>query len=796
MKKLLLLLLFFISFMGAIVAQNNYSFTGKVTDENNQPLSDINVIADGGKVYDITDAKGNFELSLTKGFHEIEVKALGFQTIRTSITLNGPLRKNFVVKASFEGLDEVVVEADTKEEKVEAQAITIENISIDQVESKINVITDEIEKVSGVRVRRSGSLGDNAQVTLNGLSGNAVRFFVDGIPFEFLYPGQNIANVPIADIEDVEIYKGVLPSELSADALGGGINLVTKRKDSDKLKVSYSFGSFNTHRGSVYANIADKKSNFINFVAGIDYSDNDYTFVAPAAIANPFVNDQTGSSLIQIGNFRVRRFHDRYRQQYSGITIGTYSKKWADEVSIRINYQNSFKEVNNSFDINDIAVGEAEDSRENVALIAKYKKALFNNHWKISATASYSEEMQTFKDTSRNIYNWLGQVIGRRSVRGGEFSPGDFALSDNDTKNISSRISSELNITKHHYLIHSLIYNNQKRERIIVNNVRGQIDLPDQEIDKLIGAMEFRGDMFNKTLDYFAGGKFYHYKASLAGDNNNALFNVDGDFGGWFAGLKYKPFRNLTLRGSYERAFLIPTIFQLAGNFPNLDPNPELEPEESDNINVGLVFKKRFRNNFKFKSRISGYYRFRRDELFIRVESSTQRYVNIFDTKTRGIEGDFEFHLFDKFKLKADVTLQEKILDALNEKVVDDNDTFNVGLPIPNTPNFFYNVELTYTPKPIFNKKVKTSFYSLLNYTDTFNFLFLGGSDTEENNPSRFIFEQYRWDAGFSVKLLKQNITAAFNVRNITNEALFDNFGIPRASRSFDVKLIYQLNKF
>ena len=45
--------------------------------------------------------------------------------------------------------------------------------------------------------------------------------------------------------ERVEVYKGVLPVNLGADALGGAVNIVSRR-DANYLDATYSFGSFNT----------------------------------------------------------------------------------------------------------------------------------------------------------------------------------------------------------------------------------------------------------------------------------------------------------------------------------------------------------------------------------------------------------------------------------------------------------------------------------------------------------------------------------------------------------------------
>ena len=61
--------------------------------------------------------------------------------------------------------------------------------------------------------------------------------------------------------ERVEVYKGVLPVNLGADALGGAVNIVSRR-DANYLDATYSFGSFNTHKVSVNGAYTHLKTGF------------------------------------------------------------------------------------------------------------------------------------------------------------------------------------------------------------------------------------------------------------------------------------------------------------------------------------------------------------------------------------------------------------------------------------------------------------------------------------------------------------------------------------------------------
>ena len=98
----------------------------------------------------------------------------------------------------------------------------------------------------------SGGMGSDAQLTLDGFSGKHVKVFIDGVPQEGTGTALDINNLPVNFAERIEVYKGVVPVGFGSDALGGVINIVTKkRRHGWSLDASYSYGSFNTHKSYV-----------------------------------------------------------------------------------------------------------------------------------------------------------------------------------------------------------------------------------------------------------------------------------------------------------------------------------------------------------------------------------------------------------------------------------------------------------------------------------------------------------------------------------------------------------------
>lgn len=87
-----------------------------------------------------------------------------------------------------------------------------------------------IEGEAGVRVRSAGGLGQWSGALLRGAAPAQVAILIDGVPLLRGGLGAvNLSQLPVDGVERVEIFRGVPPLELGPDAVGGAINLVTRR---------------------------------------------------------------------------------------------------------------------------------------------------------------------------------------------------------------------------------------------------------------------------------------------------------------------------------------------------------------------------------------------------------------------------------------------------------------------------------------------------------------------------------------------------------------------------------------
>src|SRR5690606_1593015 len=127
-------------------------------------------------------------------------------------------------------LQEVTVVGKSETQQVREQTVRAVVVDTRAVSTQATTLTDLMNRSTGVRIRQNGGLGGRPEISINGFQGKAIKYFKDGIPLDYMGDGYNIASLPLEALERIEVYKGVLPVSLGADALGGAVNLVSAKR--------------------------------------------------------------------------------------------------------------------------------------------------------------------------------------------------------------------------------------------------------------------------------------------------------------------------------------------------------------------------------------------------------------------------------------------------------------------------------------------------------------------------------------------------------------------------------------
>jgi len=134
-----------------------------------------------------------------------------------------------------------------------APQTTVTSIDATQPSARLTSVADLLEGQSGVFVKSRGGLGSFTSVSIRGSADNEVAILVDGLPLTRATVGAiDLSALSVAGLERVEVWPGVPPIEFGADAVGGAINLVTRRgRLVPELRASVGGGSFGARAASV-----------------------------------------------------------------------------------------------------------------------------------------------------------------------------------------------------------------------------------------------------------------------------------------------------------------------------------------------------------------------------------------------------------------------------------------------------------------------------------------------------------------------------------------------------------------
>jgi vitamin B12 transporter len=158
--------------------------------------------------------------------------------------------------------------------------------------------TDALQQVAGVDVVQSGGQGGNAAIFLRGANSEHTLVLLDGI--ELNNPATanrsfNLANLTLENIERIEVIRGPQSTIYGSDAMGGVINLVSKKaKQGVHTQLTSEAGSYNTF--NQVADVAYGSEEF-DFSTGITRQDVGGISAASASLANKEQDDYQNTSL-------------------------------------------------------------------------------------------------------------------------------------------------------------------------------------------------------------------------------------------------------------------------------------------------------------------------------------------------------------------------------------------------------------------------------------------------------------------------------------------------------------------
>lgn len=140
-------------------------------------------------------------------------------------------------------------------------------------------VAELIATSPGVAVSQYGGLGQLATVSIRGASAAQVEVFLDGVPLNTAAGGGvDLSRIPRAWIERIEVVRGSEGAVYGVGALGGAVNIVTRRAVAGAWSAEASAGSFDTLAGSADLSIGGSGWSLLG-AAAIDYTGGRFTYL-------------------------------------------------------------------------------------------------------------------------------------------------------------------------------------------------------------------------------------------------------------------------------------------------------------------------------------------------------------------------------------------------------------------------------------------------------------------------------------------------------------------------------------
>ena len=175
-------------------------------------------------------------LSVPAGLVEITASKEGFASVTTSVRMVGGQEQRVVIELTPPpSLDEeVTVVASTRtERRIEDQAIRVEVVPQEEIDEKVFMTPGDISmmltETNGLRVQVTSPSAGAANVRVQGLRGRYTQILSDGLPLYGQAGSIGVLQIPPMDLGQVEVIKGVASALYGGSALGGVINLVSRR---------------------------------------------------------------------------------------------------------------------------------------------------------------------------------------------------------------------------------------------------------------------------------------------------------------------------------------------------------------------------------------------------------------------------------------------------------------------------------------------------------------------------------------------------------------------------------------
>ena len=767
--KTFLLLLLTTSFLWA---QNTAELSGKITDKATQkPLIGADIYLKELKKGTNADTQGNYHLKgIPEGNYTIIGSYLGYQTFSKKIYLKGQERLDISLKEQAEEISGVTVSGKSIAHQKKEESMPVTVIDMSNMRGTVSNVQDILAKTVGVTLRTSGGVGSSSRISVRGLEGKRIGFFIDELPMTEQTDYLDINDIPVDMIDRIEIYKGVVPARFGGSSLGGAINIVIREYPDKYADLSYGYESFNTHKAQgVFKRNLKARGLVFGIGGGYTTSDNNYTFDSPYR-----------------EGLRITRNHDKYRKYIIG---GSFKAKkwWFDEVEFEPVVVKTYKEIQGiEYDIREahsesLMAGLANKLTKDNFLTEGLNFDMFNG---VVLTK------MNFIDKATRRYEWDGSSYPTPSRYGGEVGYNFPSDSDDQKLSFINKTNLEYIINERHSFNFNSVFSIAKgtpKDELKTLSLGKQVNF-DSRMHSWVSGVTYDlrslDDIFLNSLTV----RYYQYTmhTQMAPLFVPGKYDVDLQKNNWGVNnaLRYRFLPSLMGKLSAGYEVRIPSESELLGDGISVVPSADLLPERNASANIGLLFDLTGKHPTNAQIEMNFFYMYLQDMIRYTAGLIGAQYQNFGEMRTLGVEFEAKADVLPSLYAYVNTTYQD-LRDTRDYEPASTVPNPTKYKRMPNIPYLMANAGMEFHRENLFGGSGQnTRLFADVAFVEEYFY------DFELTQlQKRRIPRSTTIDIGFEHSFLNNKLFISGKLRNVTNEKTLSEFNRPLPGINGGVKI-------